>query len=140
MSKLLLKEYTSTNICQTIKSRIAIDNVFTFYSLAKIYKLETVYELCLTYIERCFPMVVETQSFLHSDFSIVAKILDSSDLNIHSEVEVFEAAYIWLNHNSKKRSKYAEQLLLKVRLPLLSEQALEYVLEKVIIIFSLGYF
>ena len=76
-------------------------------------------------------MVVGTQNFLHLDISIVAKILDSSELNIHTEVEVFNAVNTWLKHNSKERSKYAKQLLLKIRLPLLSEHALKYILDKV---------
>ena len=77
-------------------------------------------------------MVVETQNFLHLNFKLVEKILASSELNIHSEVEVFNAAITWLKHNSEERSKYAKQLLLKVRIPLLSEHALEYVLSKVL--------
>ena len=51
-------------------------------------------------------MVVETQNFLHLDFSLVAKILVSSKLDIHSEVEVFNAVVTWVEHNSEERSKY----------------------------------
>ena len=34
-NKVLLKEDTRTKICQTIKNKIVLDKVFTFYSLAK---------------------------------------------------------------------------------------------------------
>ena len=81
-------------------------------------------------------MVIETKNFLHLDFSTVAKILDNSELDIHSEVEIFNAANIWLNHNIEERSKYAKQLLLKVRLPLLSEPALEYILDNVLSLYK----
>ena len=52
-------------------------------------------------------MVVETQNFLHLDLSNVAKILASSELNIHSEVEIFNAVITWLKHNIEERIKYA---------------------------------
>ena len=104
-----MKKDTSTKFCQTIKSKLAIDNVFTFYSLAKLYKLETIYELSRRYIERCFSIVVETQNYLHLDFYLVVNILASSELNIHSEVEIFNAVITWMKHNIEERSKYAKQ-------------------------------
>ena len=72
-------------------------------------------------------MVVETLNFLHLDFSIVAKILASSELNTHTEVEVFIAVINWLKHDNENRSNYAKQLLSKVRFTLLSEPALKYI-------------
>ena len=132
MKMLLLKEDTCTKICQIIKSKIALDSVFTYYTLAKLFKLETVYELSIRKIERCFSMVVEIKTFLHLDFSFVAKILESSELNIHTEIEIFNAVITWLKHNIEERSKYAKQLLLKVRLPLLSEHALKYIIDKIL--------
>ena len=75
-------------------------------------------------------MVVETKNFLHLDFNLIAKILSSSELNIHSEVEVFNAAISWLNRNSEERSKYSKQLLLKVRFHLLSEDAKIHIINR----------
>ena len=113
-----------------IKDKMTNKNVIIFYSLAKLYKKGIISKSSLLYIERCFSMVVETQNFLHLDFNLVAKILASSELNIHSEVEIFNAVITWLKHNSEERSKYAKQLLLKVRLPLLSEHGLKYILNE----------
>ena len=73
-------------------------------------------------------MIVDTKSFLELDFFIVSKILASSSLQIDSEVEVYNAANNWLNHNSEERSKFAKQLLLKVRLNLLSDHCLQYLI------------
>ena len=83
-----MKKDTSTKICQTITSKIAIKNILIFYSLAKLYRLATVSELSLRCTERCFPILVETQNFSHLYFNLVAKILATSELNIHSEVKV----------------------------------------------------
>ena len=72
-------------------------------------------------------MVVEVRNFLQLDFNIISKTLGSSELNIHSEVEVFNAAINWLKHNIEERSKYAKKMLLKVRFTFLSEYALNYI-------------
>ena len=126
IDKLLQKEDTIIKISKIIEDKLTVKNVLTFYCLAKYYNLTTISESYLLYIERCFPMVVETQNFLHLNFKLVAKILASSELNIHSEVEIFNAVITWLKQNSEERSKYAKQLLLKVRLPLLSEFAIKH--------------
>ena len=47
INRLLIKEDTSTKICQTLKNKIAQHIVITFYSLAKLYKLGTVSKLFL---------------------------------------------------------------------------------------------
>ena len=61
------------------------------------------------FIERCFQTVADTQKFSHSNFSLVAKILASSELNLHSEVEVFDAANSWLKHNSEENVASTQQ-------------------------------
>ena len=74
-------------------------------------------------------MVSETQNILELEFYAIAKILKSSGLSVHSELEVFYTADNWLKHNSNERSQFAKQLLLAVRLPLLSDDALKHLLE-----------
>ena len=133
LNKLMLKEYNIQKLSNCIKDKVNKENVLTFYSLAELYKLANISNSSLIYIERCFPMVVETKNFVHIDYSINAKILGSSKLNVQSEVEVYDAAITWLSHNIEARSKYAKQLLLKVRLTLLSEHALNHILEKVLL-------
>ena len=135
LNKLMLND-ENPKLSNCIKKKVTKNNVLTIYSLAKLYKLATFFNACLVYVERCFPIVVETKNFLHLDFSLVKKILNSSDLNIHSEIEVFNAVINWLKHNSEERSKYAKQLLLKVRLSLLSEHALKYAFDKVLLFFE----
>ena len=75
-------------------------------------------------------MVAETKSFLKLELRFVAQILSSSQLNISTELEVFKAAHDWLRCSIVERSKFAKELLFKVRLPLLSNHALDSVLSK----------
>lgn len=80
INKFLLKEETSAKIYQLIKNKIALDNVFSIHSLAKLHQIATVSDLSLGYIERCFPIVVETKNFLHLGFDMVASVLKTCQI------------------------------------------------------------
>ena len=125
----MLTDDINIKISEQIENNFAVENVAAVHYFAKLYNLNRVAETTLSYFELHFPMVVETQSFLELEYSLVLKILKSSDLNLHSELEVYNAAESWLKHNGKERSKFAKQLLLAVRFPLLSDQALKHILD-----------
>ena len=89
-------------------------------------------DLCKTtlrFIERCFTVVSDNESFNQLDYNLILKIFASSSLLITSEIEVFKVAEIWLNYNIKERRKYAKNILLKVRLHLLSKDTLQQLLD-----------
>ena len=75
-------------------------------------------------------MVVETPSFLELDYDSISRIFASNGILITSELEVYEAGDTWLSYNKEERNKFAKDLLQKVRLPLLSDAALKYLLNK----------
>ena len=129
LNKLTLKEDINTNIREYIEDKIDVDNLTMFLQLAKLFKVSSLSETALCYTECCFAKVSETQNFLELHFNLVAKILASSELSVHSELEVFNAANNWLTNNSEERSKFAKQLLLHVRLPFLSNPTLKYILD-----------
>ena len=110
----MLLRRANLKINKSIKNNITIQNVIFYYCLAKTHKLIDSSHFSFEYIERCYPMVVETQNFLYLDLNLVLKILSSSELNIHSEVQVFNAAKSWLEVDSEQRNKHAKQLLQKV--------------------------
>ena len=105
LNKLMLKEDKKST--KNMIERLNFKNVIAIYSFAKTNNLFDVAELSIEFIERCFQMLTETENFSQLDFDCVMKIVSSSELNIHSEVEVFDAVNTWLKHNSEERSKYA---------------------------------
>ena len=113
-----------------MKEKLCVENAARLYQLTDILQLFSYQKQMLSYIERCFTSVVETQSYLQLDFNLVEKILDSSGLNFTSELEVFNAADMWLSSNAKERIQYAPDLLLKVRYSSLSDEAFKHVLHK----------
>ena len=130
-NSILLDEVKEGKICKFIKARLKVNScVVCNYSFG-IFKLKTSREESMRFIERCFAIVAESKDFSELNFVSLVKILSSSGLNIDSELQVFDAFYSWLCHDITERSKYAKDLLSKVRLPLLSVHALEQILEKV---------
>ena len=117
-------------LCNQIKDNLNITTAILYYKLAYVYNLQNLNETTMMYIERCFSVVAETRSFLELDFSLVKKILYSSELHITSEIEVFNAVDVWVSYKTEERRSFAEELLLTVRLPLLSDLALNYLLSK----------
>ena len=72
--------------------------------------------------------MIETKNFFHLSCDVVKKVLSSSELHITSELEVFNAAEHWIGFNADERTKFAKILLQTVRLPLLSDAALQRLL------------
>ena len=93
-----------------IESKLNIKNTAVIYSVSQLFNCSIVSKALLEFIERCFPMFVDSTSFLELDYKHILKILSTSELNIDSEMEVFNAIVSWLGHN-KKRSKYAKDLI-----------------------------
>ena len=110
-----------------MKDKLQIHNVFTIYQFAKLFNFPSICKLTFSYIERCFTMLAETNNFLEIDYNLISNILASSGLLITTETEVFFAAKSWLRHDIKGRRKFAKDLLLKVRFPLLSYHALGHI-------------
>ena len=104
-------------------------NVATFYQIACMFNFSELVRFSLCYIERFFPIVFKKINFKNLSFDLIAKIASSSDLNTDSEIEVINAINLWISHNFEERSKFASRLLSKVRLNLLSFDALKSILE-----------
>ena len=111
-------------------SKTNIKNCLVIYYSSKIFKLSILTNASMNLIERCFPLVANCNNLIELDFFSLIKILSSSELNIDSELQVFNAADSWLSHDITERSKFAKELLSEVRLSLLSIPLLKQISEK----------
>ena len=59
---------------ESIKKKINIHNVSSYFTLANRFNLPNLFKQTFEYIQRCFVMVGETDGFLELDFSLVRKI------------------------------------------------------------------
>ena len=115
---------------KTMMSKTNIKNCLVIYYSSKIFKLSILTNASMNLIERCFPLVANCNNLIELDFFSLIKILSSSELNIDSELQVFNAADSWLSHDITERSKFAKELLSEVRLSLLSIPLLKQISEK----------
>ena len=118
-NNILLHEDLENIALKEIKRKINVNNVATHYQVSKLFNFRELTKLALSYIERCFPSVCKSLNCLELDFTFFAKILANSELHIDSELEILDAAENWVSYRYDKRSKFAKDLLLKVRLTLL---------------------
>ena len=124
-NKILCNE--DVKVSKYFESKISVVNATLFHTLAHIFNLPGLTKTTSRYIERFFTMLVESGSLLELDFNLMTEILSSSDLHLSSEIEVFNAVRAWVNYNVEGRNEYRRDLLSKLRLHLLPENALEYV-------------
>ena len=113
-----------------LENNINIKNVELYFQLSQCFKICTLSKKSLCFIERCFSIIVDFQNFIELGLSSVKKILSSSKLYVDSELQVFYAVRRWLSQKPSERSRYAKNLLLKIRLPLLSVPVLNHVLDQ----------
>ena len=124
-NKIILNEDMELKLSNFLGNKLNIKKVLCCYKLAKFFSISSFCKPTFNYIERWFTSVVETESFLELEFSDLLKILKSSGLLITSELEVYDAAEKWLEGDITERKKFAIDLLLVVRLPLLSDLTLK---------------
>ena len=109
---------------QATKKVINIKNVIAGFVLANTFKFKNLNNFLICCIKSCFPMIAESKEFLQLDCSRLLKILSSSGLNVHSEIEVFSAADSWISFDFPSRKKFAKRILSTIRLSLLPISAL----------------
>ena len=127
INKIILNNKVKDMVVNQVKEEINGYNiakhqlVCLFYQLSSFYNLSGFKNKSLDYIYRWFTIIAKTKNFQQLDFNSVNKILSSSELNISSELEVFNASDFWLSCESFNRSKFTKELFLKTRFPLLSD-------------------
>ena len=108
-----------------MSDKVTVKNVSTYHQVATIFNMPSFSKATFRCIERFFASVAETENFPHLSFARVSQILSSSKLNVTSEMEVLRAADRWLSFGAAQRRAFSTDLLVKIRLPLLSNRGLE---------------
>jgi len=76
------------------------------------------------YIQKSFKSVSESEEFMGINIDQILELVSRDELNIDSEEVVFMAVMRWIKNDVLMRSGYLPQLLVRVRLPLLTPQYL----------------
>ena len=126
----LLPEDVKNKNFKQIKKKVGVQNVAMYYQVANCFNLKNICKPIFRFIERWFTTVSESKNFLELDFFLFAKIISSSELHIDSELEVIKSIDSWISYDIEKRSKFASFLISKIRLNLLSDNTINYILNK----------
>ena len=110
--KIFLKKNIENSIAEYTEEKLNNINVLTYYYLAKKFYLPMFAKKNFSYMERSFAKVAGNENFLHLDFTLVKRILSSSELDITSEAQVLNAADAWVSYDYDERSKFSKHLLL----------------------------
>ena len=118
-SKLLSIKGLGQLLCDHLIEFIYLENICYYHQLSDMFNVENLRDITVKYVERAFQQVIQTKSFLETDFIYLYKMLNNSKLDVTSELVTFDAVNLWVDHNVETRRTFAMQLLSKVRLHLL---------------------
>ena len=102
LKKLSLNENKVSTICTFLKEKLEFKNAASVYQFVNLFNLPSLQNLTLSYIERCFTIVSDNESFLELEYNSISKILATSEVIKSSELaSILE---MQLNSSSNKLS------------------------------------
>ncbi|XP_070812419.1 kelch-like protein 6 [Pituophis catenifer annectens] len=107
-----------TVCCRFLVAHLSIQNCFEMYSLAQLHHSQPLLHAVLQLLIRNFEWTFEGDNFLRLDSGDLATVIASDDLNVASELKVYQAIRRWVQGEPSKRSPFLGQLLNHVRFPL----------------------
>ncbi|XP_070175523.1 kelch-like protein 18 [Littorina saxatilis] len=106
--------------CTFFKDRLHISNCVSVRTFADQYMCADLVEAANKFIHCHFKQVTLTDDFLCLPKDDVLHIISKDELNVCSEEEVFEAVLDWIRHRESVRKGDIAELMVQVRLPLLT--------------------
>ncbi|XP_005111397.1 kelch-like protein 18 [Aplysia californica] len=110
--------------CTYLKNRLEPSTCLSVRAFADQYMCSSLVDAANKYIQNNFRQVALTPDFLALLKSDVLEVLSRDELYVNSEEQVFEAALSWIKHDIDQRVSALPELMVKVRLPLLTPQYL----------------
>ncbi|XP_068156837.1 kelch-like protein 7 [Drosophila tropicalis] len=92
---------------------------FKVYLEAVPYDVPILQNLMISRIQKFFLLAVTTEEFLQLEHQHVHQLLDSSNVCVNSEMEVYMSALRWLNHDWEQRKEHAVLIMGAVRFSLM---------------------
>ena len=121
---------TTNELKNSLKEELSSGNSCFYYELMKQCRKKENILIVLHYIQEHFCKIIEDNKHLDLGFDSLKDLLSDSGLKLSSEIEVFNAADLWIKHDANERSRFAIELLKLVRFPLLSPAALDLLVKK----------
>lgn len=91
-------------------------NCLGIRSYADLHACEDLVHVCDRFFSDNFVAVVASDEYLSLPGAVLEKLLESDELNVNSEREVYEAVLAWVKHDVDSRQTLLSRLLARVRL------------------------
>ena len=105
-------------------NNIDITNCYGIAYLAEKYSCREISKVAETYAIKNFRLVSNTDEFLDLTYEHLLALVSSSELNVTSEGDVYNAIMKWVYFDKSRRKLYLKSLLAHVRFPLLTRKFL----------------
>lgn len=129
-AKMLQIEDIEMKCCEFLRHELDPSNCIGVYLFADAHCCTKLASDSVEYIHRNFVKVSSSEEFLGLDKERILTLLESEDLKVESEDQVFRAAINWVLADVKNRRELLGQILAKVRLPLISSTFFQNFLSK----------
>ncbi|KAH8876755.1 Kelch-like protein 18 [Schistosoma japonicum] len=90
--------------CRYISERLTVDIVLPLRSLAQSFLCTDLVSACEIYIFRNFEKIAHTSSFFNLEISELLELLESDELNVSSEEQLFHIVMSWVEYDTKLSS------------------------------------
>ena len=124
-SKMLQVQDIEVICCDFLKHEIDSTNCIGIYQFAEDHSCSSLSKSALDFIHRNFVEVSNQEEFLQLTRTVLLQLLESEELKIESEEQVFEAAMRWVLFDLTRGREALGKILERIRLPLISPKFLE---------------
>ena len=126
---LLLMGSVQVACSRFLKERISLGNCWGFRAIADEFSCTELLEKVTEFMEKNFNQAAQSEEFVLVPVDQVRYFIESDEVHVTSEDELFHLLIRWTCHDPETRLKYLPELLLKLRLPYLSGSAIQSVCE-----------
>ncbi|XP_050406648.1 kelch-like protein 18 [Patella vulgata] len=110
--------------CNFLKDRLHPQNCLGVRSFADQYMCTNLVEAANKYLQNNYKQVSLTEEFMNLTKTEFLDIVSRDELNVSNEEQVFESALDWVKKDLKERKEHFPEVLVRLRLPLLTPQYL----------------
>ncbi|CAG9539867.1 unnamed protein product [Cercopithifilaria johnstoni] len=105
------------SISEYMKAMLNVRNVCTIYSVAHLYSLRSLCDVCLNFADKHAPEVISTQAFLQLPASAVEQMIQRDSL-CAPEIDIFRAVREWIRQHPDQQED-AQMIVARLRLSLI---------------------
>nr|XP_053640751.1 BTB/POZ domain-containing protein 9-like isoform X1 [Cherax quadricarinatus] len=106
-------------VCEYLKDALCIANICVIYDMASLYNLTNLKTVCEDFMDKNALPILNHESFYSLTPSALKAII-GRDSFCAPEVHIFQGVHTWVERNSDLTQEQTQEILAKIRLPLIS--------------------